>query len=163
MASKIDDDLLVTGTLRAGAFVHTSNSIGNTEAKSSDPFGVDKQVHQYNVGFAQNHGTIAATQRQVIHVAHGAGTLVSFGGGVTVVCSGAATIVIDLYKNGSTILSSTVTIDNTNAARAVEEATFSATPYSADDVFEVVLTATAGGGTLGQGAFAKLVVAEDAS
>ena len=50
-----------------------------------------------------------------------------------------------------------------NAVRAVEDATFSATPYSAGDVFEVVVTVSAGTGTLGQGTFAKLVVAEAAA
>lgn len=160
MASKIDDDLIVTGSLRAGAIVQTANSVGNTEFKSTDPLAVDKAVHQYSRTFAQNHGTAATAQRQVVHVAHGAGTLLSFGGGVTVACVGDSTVTINLFKNGTTILSSTVTITSSNAANAVEEATFSATPYSAGDVFEAVVTVSAGTGTLGQGAFAKLVVAE---
>lgn len=161
-SNKITGDLIVTGTLRPGGFVTPAASVGDAEAKSTDPFDVDKMLHQYNVAFAQNHGTAATAQRQVLHVAEGAGTLVSFGAGIVVACVGDSTITVNLYKNGSTILSAAVVIDNSNAVRAVEDATFSATPYSAGDVFEVVVTVSAGTGTLGQGTFAKLVVAENA-
>lgn len=163
MATILDDDVIVRGVLRANTIVLTTESVGSTQFSSADPLAVAKQVHQYNRSFAQNHGTAAAAQRQVIHVAQGAGTLVSFGGGITVACVGDSTITINLYKNGSTILSSTVTITSSNAANAVEEATFSSAPYSAGDVFEAVVTVSAGTGTLGQGAFAKLVVAEAAA
>ena len=58
-SNKITGDLIVTGTLRPGGFVTPAASVGDTEAKSTDPFDVDKMLHQYNVAFAQNHGTAA--------------------------------------------------------------------------------------------------------
>lgn len=162
MASTIDDDLVVRGTLRVNAFAIPANSVGNTQFSAADPLAAAKQEHQYVLHFTQPHGTIATSARYPIHVAHADGELVSFAGGVVVACAGAATITADLKKNGTTVLSSTVSIDNTNTAYLVEEATFSSTAYSANDVFEVVVTATAGGGTLGQGLFLKLVVREAA-
>lgn len=159
----LEGDVIVRGNLRANTMVLPTNSVGDTQFTSADPLTAAKQVHQYLRTYGQDHGSASAAQRQVIHVAHGAGTLVSFGGGITVACVGDSTITINLYKNGSTILSTTVTITSSNVANAVEEATFSATPYSAGDVFEVVVTVSAGTGTLGQGAFAKLVVTEAAA
>ena len=80
-----------------------------------------------------------------------------------VACVGAATITIQVKKNGTNILSASLVIDNANAAFAFESAAgFTSTALVANDVLEVDITAAAGGGTLGQGLFCELVTKEDA-
>lgn len=65
---------------------------------------------------------------------------------------GAATHSIQLKKNGSNILSSALVMDSANTNYVLEEAAgYTSTSYAAGDFFEVDITATAGGGTLGQG------------
>lgn len=163
MATVLDGDVIVRGNLRTDSMTLAANTVGNTEFTASDPLTAAKQEHQYIVAYAQNHGSASAAQRKVVHVAHGAGTLTAFSGGVSVACVGDSTITVNLYKNGSTILSTTVTLDNTNTAFTDEDGTFSTAAYAAGDVFEVVVTVSAGTGTLGQGVFAKLVVREAAA
>jgi len=66
-------------------------------------------------------------------------------------------------KNGTTILSATADFSSSDAARAVKTGTLSVTSYADGDVFEVVITATAGGGTLGTGVYVGLELSEVAS
>ena len=73
--------------------------------------------------------------------------------GAIVACIGDSTITVNLYKNGSTVLSAPVVLDNSNTAFAIEAGAISSASYSADDVFEVVVSVSAGTGTLGQGLF----------
>jgi hypothetical protein len=69
---------------------------------------------------------------------------------------------VDLKKNGTTVLSGLPTLTNADAAFAFDLGTFSSTPYVADDVFTIVVTATVGGGTVGQGLTAQLITREAA-
>lgn len=69
---------------------------------------------------------------------------------------------VDLKKNGTSVLTSTVTIDHTVAAYTQVAASIATNTYVAGDVFEVVVTATAGGGTLPQGLFVALITREAA-
>ena len=97
-----------------------------------------------------------------IHVVVGAtGTLQKFSGGSVVANTGAATITVDLHKNGASILTAAIVLDNGDAAYAVVEGVISSSSVVADDVLEVVITVNAGGGTLGKGVFASLDLYED--
>jgi hypothetical protein len=139
------------------------------EAVDSDDFTSDtakrlvtsKQVHQYHRTFDQPN-TTATAETRVLHVVRGStGTLKAFVAGSIVACVGAATITVDLRKNGSTVLTAVITLDSANTAYIVEAGTFASTSLVAGDVLTVVTTATAGGGTIGAGLFAELVVDED--
>ena len=139
-----------------------AQSIGDQEFGTSDPLGAEKQEHQHTQRFGQAHGTAAAAERRTVHAARSAGQLLEFRAGVSVACVGDSTITVDLYKNGSTILSSPVVIDSGDAAYDLLDGAFASTGYVADDVFEVVVTVSAGTGTLGQGLAAQLMVREAA-
>ena len=54
--------------------------------------------------------------REPVHVARGAGSLTEVRAGLVVACVGAATIVVEVLKNGVNVLSSTLTLDNGVAA-----------------------------------------------
>jgi hypothetical protein len=69
---------------------------------------------------------------------------------------------VDEKKNGTTILSGTVTIDNGDVAYSKTSAALSVTSYVAGDVIEVVQTVSAGTGTLPQGMTTTVVMREAA-
>lgn len=158
----IDGDLTVRGTFRCTSAGLPAASVGDNQFASSDPLSAAKQEHQHEEVVAQVHGTAAVTERRVLHVARGAGSVTAFRAGVVVANVGAATITVDLRKNGTTVLSAVVTLNNTHTAYTKVDGTVSVPTYVAGDVFEVVITATAGGGTLGQGLFAQGVFREAA-
>jgi hypothetical protein len=69
-------------------------------------------------------------------------------------------VTVDLRKNGTTILTSVITISVAQAAYARVAGAIASAAYIAGDVFELVVTATAGGGTLPQGLFVDTVLRE---
>lgn len=139
-----------------------ASCVGNTNVSASAAIAHTKLQHQHRARYSQPN-TTATTETKVIYVCYGAtGTILDFRAGSIVACAGAATITLDLKKNGTTVLSGVITLDNANTARVVEAGTLSVTTLVVGDVLEVVATATAGGGTLGTGLFASVTVAEDA-
>lgn len=156
----IDGDLLVKGNLQAGTMTISADSVGDEEMNVADPIGVDKQRHQYALTFSQVHASAATAERRVLHVANGAGELDTIVAGITVATVGDSTVTVNFYKNGSTILSAPIVID-TNVAYAEEAGTFASAPYSAGDVFEVVVTVAANTGTLPRGLYVSVIFDEE--
>lgn len=137
-----------------------NGSWGDAQIGASSPILATKLKHQYAPAYAQPHGTAAATARAVVHVARSAGDVSAIDCGIVVAAVGAATVTVDLRKNGSSVLTSVVTINNTHTAYTKVTGAINTAPYVAGDVFEVVVTATAGGGTLPQGLFVSAVFRE---
>jgi hypothetical protein len=159
----IPNDTVVNGILSCRQVVPSETCITNAHVRSDAAIAATKLDHQHQPVFAQNHGSAASAQRQVMHVARGAGTIVNFRAGVSVACIGDSTITVNLYKNGSTVLTGAIVLDNGNAAFAKEDAPgFTSTTIAAGDVFEAVIAVSAGTGTLGQGLFCELTVREGA-
>ena len=162
--NKIDGDLIVSGVLKANSMTLPANSVGNNEFTSGDPLDEDKQEHRHVITYSQKHGTATVTERKPIHVPYQAGTVLEVLIGNVVACVGDSTITVDVYKNGTSILAAPITLDNTNTAFTGQELASISTPsYGAAVVFEVVVTATVGTGTLGQGLFVRVAFAEDAA
>lgn len=160
----IDGDVQVRGNLRCVTINLPATCVGDAQVSGSSPITASKLQHQHSKTFAQANGSAAVAERRVIHIAYGAaGTVLAFRTGVVTVATGDSTVTVDLYKNGASILSATVTIDNTKAAFARTTATLSSASYVAGDIFEVVLTVSAGTGTLPQGLFADFVTTEAAA
>lgn len=165
MATNVmEGGLTVRGPLKADSISVPINSVGSEQFDGADPLAVDKQRHQYSQHVRQDHGTVTVDKRQVIHVARGNGTIRSFRIGQVVANSGGGTptVTVTLLKNGANILNATLTL-TTQAAFDTNDGTFTSATYLADDVFEVNVTVAAGGGTLGQGFFAQMVVDEEES
>jgi hypothetical protein len=119
--------------------------------------------HEHRAVYAQPNAA-ATTETKVLATVRGAtGTLKSFVAGSIVAALTTATVTLDLKKNGTTVLSAPITLDNANTARVVEAATISNATLTAGDVLEVVATAAASGGTLPTGVFAELRWIEDYS
>lgn len=155
----IAGDLRVQGTLQVTTFIPPNASIGDGAVTSADPIMAEKVQHQYCPTFAQPN-TTATSETRVIHVARGAGTIEAFDAGSIAACVGAATVTVNLKKNGTTVLSAVITLDSGNTTRVIEAGTVSVMSIAAGDVLEVVTVATAGGGTLATGVFARAVIRE---
>src|SRR4051812_46702505 len=89
--------------------------------------------HQFNKTYGQNGTAAAATQ--VLHEVRGTNaTLRGIRAGSVVACTGNATITVDVKKNGTTILSATIVLDNANTAYISEAGTIPNGTLVAGDV-----------------------------
>lgn len=155
-------DMHVTGTLTAGALTPSGGSVTNSSVSASAAIQASKLEHQLHLTYGQS-GT-AASVTIPLHCAYGAtGDIISIKAGSVAVAVGAATVTVDLKKNGTTCLSGVITLDTGNSTYTGEAGTLSVTDYVAGDVFTLVIVATAGGGTLPTGLFVTVVLREDAA
>ena len=163
--STIQSDVYVNGNLYPKTFTPPANCITNAAVLSNAGIDATKLEHRYRPSYAQPHGSAGTTVRQAVHQVVGAnGTINSVRAMLSVAPIGAATHVIQIKKNGSNILSTAITLDNANTAFVDETDTgFTSTALVAGDVLEVDVTATAGGGTLGQGLHVMIDLDEDAA
>lgn len=160
---QINGNLNVAGSITCQSLTPPAGCITAAAIEAAAGIEASKQEHQHEPVFRQAHGTAAAARREVLHVVNGAtADLISFKVGNVVASIGNSTITVDLYKNGSSILSSTITLNSSSTAYSLSSGTFSSSTAVSGDVFEVVVTVSAGSGTLGQGVFASLVIREDA-
>ena len=120
----------------------------------------EKVVQQRSIVVATS-GTVATFRRAVLR-ATGAGEVVGFSAGSRVVCIGDSTVTVDLLKNGTTMLSSVITLDSSNVAYTGEDGTVSVASFVADDILEINVVATVGTGTLAVDFFTHLVINETA-
>lgn len=137
-----------------------AGSWGDTQMGTANPVDPTKLKHQYAPAYGQPHGIAAVTERRVIHVARSAGTVQAAEAGHVVAGVTGATLTVDLKKNGTTVLSAVISLVVDAAAYTRVTGSISSAAYVAGDVFELVITATAGGGTLPQGVFADVVFRE---
>lgn len=158
----IPGDCVIGGTLYVASFVPSAGSIRNAGIASDAAIVATKLEHQ----FALTYGTsgTAASATIPIHCAYGAtGDVISIKAGSVAIAVGAATVTVDLRKNGSTILTGVITLDTGNTAYVGEAGTILTAPYVAGDTFTLVVVATAGGGTLPTGLFVTVILREDAA
>ena len=122
MPTVVEGAMTVTGRLTPKQLDIPAETLTDAGVSSSAGIGTAKLKHRYRANFNQPN-TTATTETRVVHVARVAGTIRDFLAGSIVSCIGAATIVLDLKKNGTTVLSSTITLDSGNTARVAEAGT----------------------------------------
>lgn len=135
--------------------------ISDNQVASSASIDTAKVKHRHSKHYGQN-GT-ASSVTIPIHIARAAGSVVAIEAGSIVANIGAATVTIDLKKNGSSILTGVITLDSGNTARVLEAGTISSASYVDGDFFELVIVATAGGGTLATGLGVEVTFNENPS
>lgn len=167
--STLYSDLLVVGQITCKTFSPPAACINDTaiSAPSSPPNAIaaSKLRHRHAAHYAQPNAT-ATTETKAVHVVRGTNaTINEVVAGSIVACIGAATITLDVKKNGVSVLTGVLTLNSSNTARVVVAASLSGGSVScvAGDWIEFVVTATAGGGTLGTGFFAQAIIDEDPS
>lgn len=162
MSNRIDGGLHVSGNFSATSVTLPAGTVTDVMVNAGAAIGQEKLEHQHRANFSQPN-TTATAETKVVHVAYADGELLDFRAGLIGPCVGAATVTFDLKKNGTTVLTGVVTLNNTHSARQDVAGTISGTVTCVTgDVFEVVTTATAGGGTIGTGAFASMTIKEAA-
>lgn len=158
------DGYLTVDNLRVlTAIVPPDSSINGTKINASSPIPDNRQRAHHFSRFVEKSGTAASSQNYnlVAKVKGATGTLLSFDCKLTVACIGAATVTFDLQKNGVSVLGSVVDFDSGDAANLVKSGTISSASVVVGDRLDLVIVATAGGGTLGTGASAELRHGED--
>jgi hypothetical protein len=160
--SRVQGSLSVTGRLTASQFDLPADSVNNAHVVATAAIAATKLQHRNPHRYSQPN-TAATAETRVLHRCYGlTGTVVAVHAGSIVAAIGAATVTVDIKKNGTTILSAVITLDNANSAYVGEAGTLSVTSLAQGDVLTAVLTATAGGGTLPTGVYVEVIVDEDA-
>lgn len=162
----INGDVWVNGNFASKTATLPAGCIENSHIEDNAGIDSTKLEHKYHRGHAQVHGSAATAERRVIHVVRGATARInSMRAGVVVAAVGDSTVSVNLYKNGSSILTggTPITLDSGDAAFAlVAPGGFTSNALVQGDVLEIVQTVSAGTGTLPQGVFSVLDIDEDA-
>ncbi len=158
--ARFDGDMSVLGDLSCRTFTPPAGCVSNASVAAGAGIAATKIQKPRLIHYGQSGTAVSVTIP--IYVCLGAtATLQSFKAGSIVLNIGAATVTIDLKKNGSTILSAVITLDTANIARVLEAAAFTSASLVAGDFLELVITATIGGGTLATGLFVQAEIFED--
>ena len=156
----IDGNVNVRGTLVARALAVTSAFVTNDNVTANAAIDPLKLRHQHTGLLAQLHGQAATAERRAIRLVRGAGRIVSVRACLSVACSGNATI--NLLKNGTSVLTAALVLNNLNTPFTAVDATVSTDTLVAGDVLEAQVTINAGTGVLGQGLLVTAITHEDA-
>ncbi len=158
--TRVEGDLHVNGGLSAKTMTLAAASVADAQVSAGADIAATKVNHQHRAMFAQPN-TTATAETKIIYRCYGTtGTLIEFAAGSIAPCTGNATITVDLHKNGVTVLSAPITLDNANAARVAEVGTISDSALVAANVLEVIVAVAAGTGALGTGLFASATINE---
>ena len=154
-------DTYVRGNLKMDSIQVPSSSFGDDAFDIASPLGVLKQAHQYLV---KHNRPVPVTEALTVHQAYAPGVLVQVQATVTTQGSGAATVTVVVRKNGVSVMSATMTVGSGLAAFGVLVGTLNSalTGYTANDVFDLVLTAAAPSGALPAGLLVTLLFREAA-
>lgn len=138
-----------------------AGSIGNTDIEAAAGIVVSK-LQQQRVFEYRQVGT-SVTETVPLGIARGTtGTTVDVVVASLVAPLSGATVTVDVKKNGTAILSGVVTLNDTHSNYEVVVGTISVTAVADEDVFEAVITATVGGGTLPTGVMIQMLINEPA-
>jgi hypothetical protein len=161
----VNNDLLINGNVNCTQLTVSQASIADAAITASAKIQSSKLEHRFMPQYAQESATTATSEARMVHRVRGAtATILDYTAGVVVANAGGATVTFDLLKNGVSILTSVITIDNTTTAYTVKVAGgFTSTALLLNDVLEIKLVAALGGGTLAKGAFAQVNLREDAA
>ena len=163
MSFRVDEDGQFRGAVTLLNAKLNDGSVSNQHVAASAGIAADKLQQQHRQVFAQKSDATAAAEERIVHVIHGAsGTIKTFKAGCVEANMVDATITVDLHKNGSTVLTAPIILDNGDAAYDLVEGTIDDDSVVVDDVLEVTVTVDAGVGTLGKGVFAYVDIYESA-
>lgn len=142
--------LVGTMTLDPGSV--TNEMVSSTLANAID---ADKLQHVYrawtNFDLASTATPVARVE--IVHVAGYAGTIRGFHA-MCIDTGTSASVTFDLKKNGTTVLSSVITITNATTDAQVQDGTLSVTTFNADDYFTIHLAVSSSTGMTGAFAWA---------
>jgi len=161
--SRIEGDVHVNGNLTSKTAALPSGTVTNAMVNSSAAIGAEKLQHQYEKLFADPEATTIVDKNIVLHAVYGTtGEVIAFKAGAIVAPVGVAVVDIDLHKNGTTILTTNITLNSSVTAYELASAVIGTTALAVGDVLEAVINETAGAGTAPTGVFVEVILKEDA-
>jgi hypothetical protein len=159
--SRLSGDEYVDGTLSAKKMNIPDSTVVDADIAANAAIATTKMKHLYEERYSQPN-TTATSETREFHTVFGAtATLKDFRAGLIGANVGAATVTVDLKKNGVSVLTGVITLDNAVAALAEVAGTIASAAGAAGDTYTIVITATAGGGTLGTGFYCQAIFEED--
>jgi hypothetical protein len=158
----INNNLYVAGNLACQTFTPPSGCIGDSAIAGSAGIQSTKLTARREIVLADPSATAGASKQQTIHVIYGAtGTLVDYSAGAVVPLGSGDTYTVDLYKNGSSILTAVISLASTDGARTLKAAGgFTSTSLADGDWLEVKTTYTHSSGTAPEGVTIRLTLDE---
>lgn len=155
----INEDIIVSGRLTPTFFDYPAQSITNDAISATAGIKTTKMQHRFQANYSQPN-TAATSETRTVFVARSSGTILELAAGSISVATGNATVTIDLLKNGVSVLTSVLTLDSSNISRQVKVGVLNGASVSlvSGDWLELVITATAGTGTLPTGVFASVKI-----
>jgi hypothetical protein len=162
MTNQISSDLVVRGTLSATAMVIPSGSVTSNSVQTSANISADKTESRIYASHAQPNSAATAETR-TLFVARRVGLIQHVYVGSIAKAIGDSTVTVDVKKNGTSVLSSAVTLNSSNTARVAVAGTIDGTldDLVAGDWVEVAITISAGTGTLPTGVFIQVEIDQD--
>jgi hypothetical protein len=160
----IQGDTRIAGTLAPQGFTPPAGCINNAAIPAGAGVAASKLEHQHQIATVHcNHATSIAADRRQIHKVMGAtGTITSFGVVATVITGATTTTTVDLYKNGSSILSAAISLTSSTAIYIeLQAAGFTSAAVVAGDILEAVISIS--GSNLPKGVTTHLNLREDAA
>ena len=165
--TQVPGDLIVGGNLSAQGMTIPGGAVADANIAANAKIAASKLQNARTISVQLNGPTTTVTtQTQWITSIKGAnGNLIDVNAFIAVAAVGAATVTIDLQKSTgggafATVLSSTIAINNATVVRTATAGTITSATVVAGDILELIVTATAGGGTLPQGLLVTLRHAE---
>jgi hypothetical protein len=164
IAASLKGDVIIDGRVVPKEITMPAGSVSNAAIPAGAGIDTDKLEARVYSSWSQPNSAATAETR-TLFVAKRAGTITSFLAGSIAKAVGDSTVTINLLKNGTTILTSTIVLDNANTARVAEDGTLNgaSTAFIAGDWFELAITISAGTGTLPTGVFAQLEARQNAT
>jgi hypothetical protein len=157
-------NLVVTGTLALPA-----GSLTNSHIAAGADIATSKLVHRHVLNYHQASGAAMADATVPLFIGrYTTGLLVAVEAAILVAAVGDSTVTIDLQKSTgggafATVLTATIDIDSTTVVRTVLAGTLDSTSFTAGDIYQLVIDATAGTGTLPQGLNVTVTIDETAA
>lgn len=160
----VQGDVIQKGRFIPDSITMPADSILDAAIQAGANVSADKVEARVYAGWSQPNSTATAETRSLF-VAKRAGTVTDVLAGSIAKAVGDSTVTVDVKKNGSTILSSTIVLDNANTNRVGEAGTLngSLVDFVAGDWFETSIAISAGTGTLPTGVFVQLEARQDAT
>ena len=147
-----------------GSVYLPSETVTNANIQTGANVTAAKLEHTHRKMYSQTGTATAATIP--IHLVNGATARNLYvRAGSIAIAIGAATVTIDVKKNGTSVMTSStpITLNSSNVARTAVELSIATTTAVVSDLYELVITATAGGGTIPTGLFVEFEIDEVAT
>jgi len=146
MATVIDGDLTVRGSLVPTRVALPSGSVTDATVTAGAKIGAAKVVHRFAISATQVPGTAVVAETRDLFIARAAGTVVAVEAAITgAIATGTDRhVFVDLHKSTgagafASVLSADIDLDDGSTLRTAVAGTITSASYVAGDIFRLVV------------------------